>query len=189
MRQHVYNVYGVGSNPIAYIIFIMKKYITTLEMELVLMREFDVRQNIIVPNVSFGIRINNKYLHECDLLILSNSNYATEIEIKISKSDLLQDKKKTHKHDHIAIKNFYYAVPEFLEDIALKNIPENAGLIVITEAKHFVANQRYLHATIVKKPKARKDAYKWQTENILKLTRLGCMRIYGLKKKIFENKV
>lgn len=63
--------------------------ITTLDMEIVLMEYFGVNRNIIVPNVSWGLN-----LHECDLLIFSKSGYATEVEIKISKQDLLKDKNK-----------------------------------------------------------------------------------------------
>lgn len=62
---------------------------TTLEMEIALMRELNIRKNIIVPNVSFGMYFKGYgALHECDLLCLSKSGYATEIEIKIIKSDL-----------------------------------------------------------------------------------------------------
>ena len=68
--------------------FIMKK-ITTLEVELSLMKHFNFRENVIVNGVHWGMVINGKPLHECDLLILSKANYATEVEIKISKSDLL----------------------------------------------------------------------------------------------------
>ena len=62
--------------------------ITTLEMETLLMNHFNYLQNIIVPNVSNGIfHKEHGWLHECDLLVLSKANYATEIEIKISKAD------------------------------------------------------------------------------------------------------
>ena len=66
---------------------------TAKEMELHISRYFDLRQNIIVPNISWGMG-----LHECDLLILSRAGYATEIEIKISAADLRKDSKKKHEH-------------------------------------------------------------------------------------------
>ena len=65
----------------------------TLEMEIALMRKFDVRRNIIVPNICWGMN-----LHECDLLSITKKGYATEIEIKVSKPDLRADRDKTHGH-------------------------------------------------------------------------------------------
>ena len=47
------------------------------------MNFFNYRANLIVPNISWGLG-----LHECDLLVLTSSGYATEIEIKVSKADL-----------------------------------------------------------------------------------------------------
>ena len=51
---------------------------------------FGVRQNLIVPNVSWGLDFG----HEIDLLKVSQSGYATEIEIKVSKQDIIRDKSK-----------------------------------------------------------------------------------------------
>lgn len=147
-------------------------------MEIALMRHFDVRANIIVPNVSFGICIQGKSLHECDLLILTPSGYATEIEIKISKADLLKDKKKKHTHNHIAITNFYYAVPEELIDFASENIPSEAGLISVYE------KDGKNKCSIIRGTERRKPAYKWNDTERLKLLRLGTMRIVGLKENI-----
>ena len=64
------------------------------QVELGLAKYFDLRKNIIVTNVSWGM-----LLHEADLLILSKSGYLTEVEIKRSWSDFLADFKKTHTHD------------------------------------------------------------------------------------------
>lgn len=73
-------------------------------------------------------------LHECDLLILSGFGYATEIEIKTNKYDLLKDKEKKHNHISGLIKKIYFAIPEKVElNFALTNIPKRAGLIVINK--------------------------------------------------------
>lgn len=64
----------------------------TIELEIAIMEYFGIRQNLIVPNVSWGMN----GLHECDVLILSKAGYATEVEIKISKPDLLKDRDKKH---------------------------------------------------------------------------------------------
>ena len=52
--------------------------------------------------------------HECDILTVSPSYWATEVEIKISLSDLKADFKKKHNHLSNAIKYFYYCIPEHL---------------------------------------------------------------------------
>lgn len=151
---------------------------TTLEMEVALMKHFDVRRNLIVPNVSFGMR-SKEYgsLHECDLLVLSKSNYATEIEIKVSKSDLLKDFEKGHGHDHNLIKNLYYAVPSHLQEIALEVIPKRSGLLVVDD-----------RVKQVKSPISRSNCIKWSDKDRLNLMRLGCMRIFTLKKNVLKLK-
>lgn len=155
---------------------------TTLEMEIAVMYYCDIRRNIVVPNVSFGItrrkddngRRMYEALHECDVLKLTPSGYATEYEIKISKSDFKADLKKKHGHNSKFIKQLYYVVPYEMLEFAKENLPENSGL-------YYVKNKRMYSA--VKAPN-RKQAFKWRDEEIHKLARLGTMRILGLKKKI-----
>jgi len=154
----------------------------TLQMEIELMSGLNFIQKVIIPNVKYGICYNNKELHECDLLVLSKSKYATEIEIKISKSDFKADFKKKHKHDHILIKNFYYAVPEELEEFAVDMIENNnpdAGLYVVKKSNW---NGGYFLSE-VKKP-SKQNCIKWPDELYYKLLRLGSLRIYNLKKNI-----
>jgi len=147
----------------------------TIEVEVLLMKYFDVRKKLIVPNPSWGLNIN---LHECDLLMLTPSGYATEIEIKISKQDLLNDKKKNHGHLHNHIKYFYYCVPHYLQEVAIKEIPERAGLIIISKNKR---------VKIIKKASVNKDCVKWSIELMFKLAKLGTMRIVSLKEKLIKN--
>jgi hypothetical protein len=164
--------------------------ITTLEIEVRMMQHLDFRTNLIVPNVSWGIPIdwnasgNRKYgnLHECDLLSLSVAGYATEVEIKVSKADLIKDDAKKHSHDHNLIKYLYFAVPKKLEAIALEVIPERAGLFVIERMTH----NSYLKVKCVKRAKQRKDVLKWSDHQRYVLARLGAMRIVGLKQKLIK---
>lgn len=153
-----------------------------IDIEIAMMKQMGVRKNIIVPNVSWGIQGKDfKPLHECDLLSLSLSGYATEIEIKTSKADLLKDKEKEHKHkhDHILIKNLYFAVPDSLKEIALKEIPESAGLYVLTKNK-----RGKIKVEKAKEAVARRDALKWDDKQQKKLMHLGVMRLLSLKEKI-----
>lgn len=157
-----------------------------IDFEYLVMKYFDIRKNIIVPNVHWGIhrwKEGIPPLHECDVLVLSKSGYATEIEIKISKSDLLKDKEKEHGHQHEMIKTLYFCVPEKLVDVALKNIPERAGLLIPYQSER---TKKYT-LQIVKNPISNYKALKWTNEERMKLMRLGCMRIMGLKKKLSNN--
>jgi len=146
----------------------------TIDIEVALMMHYKVNKKLIVPNVSWGLGIG---LHECDLLILTPTGYATEIEIKISKADLLTDKNKKHSHLHNHIKYFYFCVPEKLEEIALTEIPARAGLYVINDK--FKIKE-------VRKPINNKECVKWDEQLMFKLAKLGTMRILTLKKNIIK---
>ena len=146
----------------------------TIDIEIAVMEYIGIRQHLIVPNVSWGLG-----LHECDILSLSKTGYATEIEIKVSKHDLLKDNEKRHGHHNNKIAEFYFAVPESLKLIALANIPERAGLFV---AKKDLDGTIYVK--VIKSCLRNKDAVKWNEIDRYKLARLGTLRILGLKQKI-----
>jgi hypothetical protein len=150
--------------------------LTALDMEIILIKYFNPRVNIIVPNVSWGIA----NLHECDLLILSKSNYATEIEIKTSRQDLLADKNKKHGHFHNHIARLFFAVPENLVDLALIEIPKRAGLYSIKLGHDPVK---------IRNCKRNSNCVEWSNCERLKLAHLGTMRILGLKQKIAINQL
>jgi hypothetical protein len=154
---------------------------TTLEMEIAVMRWIGIRRNLVVPNVSHGMHV-----HECDILSLTASGYATEVEIKISKADLLADKKKTHGHRSKKIANLYFAVPEELEELALSEIPERSGLLIVKPRKRKYGHRRYTgySVVVVRKPVRNKLASKWSEKDRLKLARLGALRILGLKERL-----
>lgn len=151
----------------------------TIDLEVAMMSSLNMKQNIVVPNVSWGIWDAGRPLHECDILVLTRNRYAMEIEIKISKADLLQDKNKLHGHNHNLIARFYFAVPEDLGDYALKNIPERSGLYVVYHQND---------CKLVRKCQRNKYALQWTEKQQLKLAHLGCMRILTLKKKLIKEK-
>ena len=167
----------------------------TIDIEVAIIKASHIRQNLVVPNVSWGMVNNNGALHECDIIVLTPSGYATEIEIKVSKGDLLQDMNKRHAHRHNLIRKFYYAVPDKLKQIALDIIPERAGLYVVSEIEatnykwlkgggNIAVPYKYRRVTTVKEAKINKDAVKWDEYQKYQLARLGTMRILGLKQKI-----
>ena len=140
------------------------------------MKWLGVRKNIVVPNVSWGMG-----LHECDILSLSAGGYATEIEIKISKYDLLKDAEKWHNHISNLIARLYFAVPNQLVDIAQVNTPSRAGILSVQKNvdKYVVVE--------VRKPRRNTFAVQWDADRRYQLARLGSMRILGLKQKILSN--
>lgn len=173
---------------------------TTLEMEICLMRHFDIRQNLIVPCVT---DLSLLTLFEIDLLVLSKSSYATAIEIKVSKADLKNDLKKNHisrlnannfmnghsYRDHYFknLKYFYYAVPEELKDDAINQIPDFAGLLICKKVDWY--NNGILTNRIIE---VRKPHFlystKWTDKMRYDLARLGTMRILNLKQNINQLK-
>lgn len=146
------------------------KKLKTIDIELALCSFLDYRVNLIVPNVSWGM-----FSHECDLLVLTKSGYASEVEIKVDKYDLIKDKLKRHKHKDYRnrIKYLYFAIPFYLED-CIDHIPGHAGVIIVGED---------LRCKIIRKPK-RIGKYKFSMEERYQIARLGALRIWNLKRKI-----
>lgn len=151
----------------------MKKHkrLTTAEMELILQSYFDRSGNIIVPNISWGLG-----LHECDLLVMSKKGYLTEIEIKVSASDLKKDALKRHQHRSKKIKSLYFAIPWYL--INDKDyIPARAGIIVVGEKRHI---------NIIRSPITNKYAQPLSEKDRFQFVRLGSFRIWSLKRKMWR---
>lgn len=153
----------------------------TIDIEIALMKHFNIRKNLIIPTVT---KLSGLVKFETDLLILSKSGYATGIEIKVSKADLLNDLKKPHiknynksrwgkEHYFGEFKYFYYAVPPELIDNALEVIYEDFGLI------SFKGNK----AVVIRKSKHLFNNH-WDDSKQYKLARLGALRILKYKEKI-----
>lgn len=150
-------------------------------MEEKLARYFNPRQNIIVPNVSWGF-----YIHECDLLVLRKSGHLLEIEIKVSKADLKKDVEKSHEHiDYYdRVRELWFAIPDYLQD-CIEYIPERAGILILSKNHDWGT---YLNCKELRRPKINTKAKKLYENEKLALARLGTMRIWSLKRKIIEIK-
>jgi hypothetical protein len=148
---------------------------TTLEMEIALIKYFKPRTNLVIPNVSWGM-----FHYECDLIVMTKAGCLYEIEIKVSKQDLKKDLKKRHRHENDMIKYLYFAIPEYLID-STHYIPNQAGIIVV---------KRNYACQVVKKPES-KSKYMVSIKQRYQLARLGALRILGLKVKIknYQNKL
>jgi len=160
--------------------------ISTEDMEIAVATYFDYRQNLIVPRVSWGMYFN----HECDLLILTKNNYAYEVEIKISRSDLMVDRKKKHCHYSDKIKKLYFAIPEYLKK-HIDLIPEHAGIIIVSKnentssfAPSLWGKQNEKYYCNVERKALSKSKYKMTDKERYNLARLGSMRIWSLKKRL-----
>lgn len=148
-------------------------------MELLVASHFGTRENIIVPNVSWGL-IN----HEADVLVLRPSGWIEEVEIKVSKSDIKRDLQKNdgggHRHSQL-IHKLWFAVPVHLADTP--EIPADAGILTATYTFGWGSPWSL---GVLRAPKCYKRARKATPDEVYKLMRLGMFRIWTLKDKLYK---
>lgn len=154
---------------------------TTPELEKAVVRLLNPRLNAIVPNVSWGLGLR----HECDLLVLDNRNRFTEVELKVSKSDLKKDFQKGHGHCSDFISRLVYAVPDYLLEDARQLVPKQHGIIVARKQQQYRYGidepVEFWEAVWVRIP--RHVPYRRPTEKkINKFLRLGTIRIWNNKR-------
>lgn len=146
--------------------------ITCLQMEIAIATWYGIRVNLIVPNVSWGL-----FNHECDLIVMTKSGYATEIEIKVDKYDLINDKKKKHEHKDNKISQLFFAIPEYLKEY-IDHVPERAGIMIVRPDHRIIS-------CMVERIRGSVDhKYKLDIHDQFQLARLGSMRVWGLKRKL-----
>lgn len=144
-------------------------------IEVAVAKLFGYRQNLIVPNISWGWDLR----HEADMIIVNDSNRVTEVEIKISLSDLKADFKKKNGHISKKIGRLYYAIPLEMLDKSLELIPKECG--IITVKKYDYTDGTAFHASYYRIVKFNKFVEPISNAQRLKLSELGCMRIWTLK--------
>lgn len=150
--------------------------LNSTDLEVAVAIGFDYRRNLIVPNVWWGLNFE----HEIDVLVLTPANYAYEIEIKISASDLRRDFLKTHAHTSNRLRKQFFCVTKKLESLALELIEARCpswGLIV-------VETQRMMR--IIRPAKTNKLATPFSAEERQKLYDLASMRTWSLKQSLAE---
>lgn len=166
-----------------------KRSIYEIENIIAKSRDFNYVKNIIAYNVigqSETLRIG----HECDVLVCSKAGYLSEIEIKRSWEDFLNDFEKDHDHSSKLIKNLYYCVPAKLKDKVIEYIsnrrqstPEgdfrcNAGVMVYNEDNDWL--------DVVTMPRSNWNAKKLFIEQKMELARLEAMRVVKFKDKLIK---
>jgi hypothetical protein len=142
-----------------------------LDIEIAVAKYFGWRQHLIVPNVSWGLGLT----HEADILVVTRSGYATEIEIKTSAQDLKRDLLKSHKHRSEKIRQRFAAVPTKLKELALQTFPEDWGVLSISEGPYVER---------VREAKKDKTARALNVNEINHLYELASMRIWTLKETL-----
>ena len=147
---------------------------TANQVELAVAAMLDYRQCIIVPNVSYGLPCLN---YEADMVVLRDSMWADEIEIKVTASDIRADKKKKHNHNCVWFRSLYFAVPEELA--THPDIPERAGIYAVNQDKYGICR-----AYKVRAAKLSPNARKFDPKNERRLLRLAAMRTWTLKKHL-----
>lgn len=149
----------------------------TVDVEIAVVNYFKPRINMVIPNVSWAFAH-----YEMDLVVVTQSNYVYEIEIKVSKTDLINDKKKRHNHNCDKTKYLFFAIPEALLRYR-EYIPEHAGIITCRERYGYGAGD----VSMFRKPKKRTN-YQLELHERYLLARLGYLRMWDLKKKINQMK-
>lgn len=142
------------------------------EVEICVARHFKWRQNIIVPNVSWGLGLR----HEADVLVVSpKSGYGREIEIKLSTADIRADADKKVGHWEGCVRQCWFALPHDLAGAEI--VPEIYGILRIVKTRG-----RYRYKAVVERvAKINRHANPLDADKILKLAWLGAMRVWTLK--------
>jgi hypothetical protein len=152
------------------------------EVELAVVNYFGARKHLIVPNVSWGF---TGLYYEADLVVVTRAGYAKEVEIKVSRSDLLKDKEKKHNHDCRKFKELYFAIPKKLvKDI--EHIPDRAGILVCEKVEY--KGEYYYRAHLERNAKVN-GGVKLTLADKYELARLGTLRIWNLKKKLIQDRL
>jgi len=133
------------------------------------------RSHIIVPNVSWGWGLN----HEADLIVVDKNQKVTEIEIKVSLSDLKRDFQKPNQHRSKKIGRLVYAIPESILEKALPLIPKEHGIIIVR--KNTIETWFSYRAIWQRRCRYRKDYAGISNAEVHDLMRLATMRIWSLK--------
>ena len=157
--------------------------LTVKDIQALLAEYFGIRNNIIVPNVSWGLLD-----YEADLLVMNKTGYVTEIEIKRSWSDFLADfKKDENAHKSEIIYQFWYCVPDSLYKDCIDKLkevyPDSLDRPnVISYSDSGVLNFHGKTASY-----CRGKHRKMFLEEQLKLARLGAMRYWSSEFKRMKN--
>lgn len=135
------------------------------------------RSNICIPNV---LMYTQPGYYEADLIMISKSDYVTEVEIKLTMVDFLADFKKKYFHCAPEVRRLYYAFPEKFyssnkSEIYGKLAELGIGIIVVA------ITQNGLVPRIELEPRKILSNTKLTAERKIQLLKLGCMKWFMRK--------
>ena len=169
------------------------------EIEVALAKHFEyLKSNIVVFNI-IGETCDIPIQHECDCLVISKAGYLTEVEIKRSWTDFLNDFKKKHLKREPVIKYFYYCIPEKLLNKAYDKLDEECAKNEGFNYSEIITYDEDLHITVCgKRIKSWRKIgsfdyitpalgyQKLYLEQKLAIARLGCIKTIKEKKKVID---
>lgn len=135
----------------------------------------DIRNNVIVPNVSWGMGIS----YEADLVVVNRQGFATEYEIKRSYSDFVADfckkvKMRTKPRGCIDSITCFHCQREIAEVFLQRNGIEMPAVLFYDDNGKITSNGKASYMG---------SGRKMFLEEQLKLARLGVMRYWNLRDK------
>lgn len=148
----------------------MPKY-TAADIELCVATHFNPRQFRLCPNISWGFTAIGH--REVDLLVVPESRWCYEVEIKVTRADIKADLKKQHAHSGSVIRKAWFAVPSELADDPA--IPDYCGVLACSMTEGCRCHE-------VRGPKINKEARKLRDDEYLKLMELMTYRVWALKR-------
>lgn len=156
---------------------------TTKELEYAINKHYFNSAKIITTKLT---RNSGVVSHECDVVVVTNSYYLIEFELKISKSDLKKDFQKKHSHECDNMKKTFYVIPEKLED-CIELIPERFGIIIVNKkiqidkSGKIPLEKTYYPLRIIREAQTNKKAKKITNDNFIKICTLASMRYWTTK--------
>lgn len=162
---------------------------TTKELEYAINKQYFNSSKIITTNLT---RNSGVVSHECDVIVVTKSNYLLEFELKISKADLKNDFKKKHSHECENIKKTYYVLPKELKD-CVELIPDKFGVIIV-DKKTWIdksgknpLEKTYYPLRIIREAQNNKAAKKINEDQFIKICTLASMRYWTCKENELKN--
>ncbi len=172
----------------------MEDALNTIQLEVAVYNHYWRKTFAILDKIYIGS-------HECDILLIQNNQYITEVELKISIQDLKRDFKKKVYNDHPIFKSWkiektkknikklirkkYYCVPKELYNkhilLIEELIPKEHGILL-----GFKSKNGNLCIIEKRKPQINITATKLINSELINLLRCQTHRIWRIRKNLIK---
>jgi len=155
------------------------------------------RKHLLVPNVSWGL-LN----WEADLLVMFDSLWCEEVEVKITRADFRRDfDEKRRKHAVLMerqaaigceqlVRRYWIAFPRDLAVSLLDEVPSYAGVIAVSERQPTLGQRLSKRpvgtigdCTVLRPAPALKFARKLTEAEVMDLLRLAHLRFWDMRRR------